>query len=56
MLVAVAYTVPYLCNFKKCKVKGNKPFVTKYSSETGVNVVCSNIRKIMYHQLKFDKH
>lgn len=48
MMVAVAYTVPYLYYFKKCKVKDNKPFDTKCSRHV-------KLVSIMYHQVKFDK-
>lgn len=41
-MVAVAYTVPYLCNFNKCKVKDNKAFVRKYSRPV-------KLVSIMYH-------
>lgn len=41
-MVAVAYTVPYLYNFKKCRVKYNKPFVTKYSRHV-------KLVSVMYH-------
>lgn len=42
MMAAVAYIAPYLYNFKKCKVKDNKPFVTKYSRHV-------KLVSIMYH-------